>query len=216
MGNRPIIIVGAGGHAVSIADLALSAGFCPLAFVDAKSDRSEIHGIPVLLNFDSISNSSSVSCVIAIGDNYQRLGIVDAIKKNHPLYEFPSLVHSSASIGSWTSVGEGSLIFAGSRVGANCQIGEFSILNTNASLDHDSTLDAFASLAPGVTTGGGVSVGVCSAVGLGSIIKHRVTIGAHAVIGSASNVLKDVEDSVVVFGNPAEKIRNRKIGDPYL
>jgi sugar O-acyltransferase (sialic acid O-acetyltransferase NeuD family) len=214
--NRPIVIVGAGGHAVSVADLAVSAGFSPIAFVDAKSDRREIHDIPVLINFDSISNSSSVFCAIAIGDNYQRLKVVSAIKKSHPSYEFPSLVHSSASIGSWSSVGEGSLIFAGSRVGANCKIGEFSILNTNASLDHDSTLGAFASLAPGVTTGGRVSIGTCSAVGLGSAIKHGVTIGAHTVIGSASNVLRNFEDLGIVFGNPAEWIEDRKNGDSYL
>lgn len=216
MSNRPIVIVGAGGHAVSVADLALSAGYSPLAFVDAESDRSEIHGIPVLLDFGSISSSSSMSCVIAIGDNYQRMRIVGEIKKSHPLIEFPALIHSNSSIGSWSSVGEGSLIFAGSRVGANCQIGEFCILNTNASLDHDSTLGAFASLGPGVTTGGRVSIGTSSAVGLGSVVKHGVTIGAHAIIGAASNVLKDFEGLVVVFGNPAERIRDRNIGDPYL
>ena len=216
MVNRPIVIVGAGGHAVSVADLALSAGFTPLAFVDANSNRSEIHGISVLINFDSISISSSISCVIAIGDNYQRMRMFETIKKSHPFFDFPSLVHSNSSSGSWSSVGEGSLIFAGSRVGANCQIGEFCILNTNASLDHDSTLGAFASLAPGVTTGGRVSIGTASAVGLGSVIKHGVTIGAHTIIGAASNVLKDFEDLALVFGNPAERIRNRNIGDPYL
>ena len=216
MDNRPIVIVGAGGHAVSVADLALSTGFTPLAFVDANSDRSEIHAIPVLLNLESISSSASISCVIAIGDNYQRMRIVEAIKKSHPLIEFPALIHSNSSVGSWSSVGEGSLIFAGSRVGANCQIGEFCILNTNASLDHESTLGAFASLAPGVTTGGRVSIGTFSAIGLGSVIKHGVTIGAHTVIGAASNVLKDLNDLVVVFGNPAERITGRNIGDPYL
>ena len=216
MEDQPIVVIGSGGHAVSVAALALSAGFTPIMFVDEKSDRREIHGIPILPNFNSISKSDSLSCVIAIGDNYQRMGLKESIKSSCPLFNFPSLIHPDSSIGIWSSIGEGALIFAGSRIGANCRIGEFSILNTNASLDHDSTLGAFASLAPGVTSGGNVAIGICSAVGICSAIKHGVKIGAHTVIGSASNVLQDVDECGVFFGNPARKIRDRKIEDPYL
>lgn len=216
MESRPIVVLGSGGHAISVADLALSVGYSLLAFVDANSDRSEIHGVPILLNFDSIANSPSISCVVAVGDNYQRMKLVEAVKGSHSSFEFPSLVHSDTSIGSWSSIGNGSLIFAGSRVGANCHVGEFTVMNTSSSLDHDSTLAAFASLAPGVTTGGRVSIGSYSAVGIGSVIKHGITIGEHNVIGAASNVLRDIGNHNVVFGNPAEWRRDRKAGDPYL
>jgi len=212
----PIIIAGSGGHAVSVADLAISVGFSPVMFVDANSDRREIHGIPVLPDFDSLSKDTSHSCALAIGDNYQRSRVLETIKVSHPQLDFPTLIHKDTTIGSWSEIEKGSLIFPGSRIGANCRIGQFAIVNTSATLDHDSTLEEFASLAPGVTTGGKVWIGSFSAVGLGAVVKHGVKIQSHTVIGAASNVLKDFEGHGVVFGNPAEWVRGRQIGDPYL
>ena len=216
MNTRPIIIAGSGGHAVSVADLAISVGFSPVMFVDANSNRTELHGIPIRPDFGSLSKDTSHSCALAIGDNYQRLKVFETIKASHPGLDFPALIHKDTSVGSWSEIEKGSLIFPGSRIGANCRIGQFAIVNTSASLDHDSTLEEFSSLAPGVTTGGKVRIGSFSAVGLGAVVKHGVTIQSHTIIGAASNVLKDFEGYGVVFGNPAEWVRGRQIGDPYL
>lgn len=216
MVKKPLVIIGAGGHAVSVASLAISLGFNPIMFVDSNSDRSEIHGIPVQSNLDSISTTTALSCVMGIGDNYSRHQAYMKLITTHPNFDFPTLIHQQATIGSWSKIEQGCTIFAGARIGASCKIGAFAIMNTNASLDHDSYLAEFASLGPGVVTGGQVFIDAFSAVGIGSVIKHGLKIEEHSVIGSSSNVLKNIQSYSVVFGNPAEWQRSRSAGEPYL
>lgn len=216
MSNRPIVIFGVGGHAVSVADVALSSGFQPIVFVSPSSKGGDLNGVPIVRDIEAFDIGTNPNCAIAVGDNFQRMQIFIQLSKSRPDVKFPVLVHNDASVGNWSSVGHGSVIFAGGRIGPNCTLGDFVIVNTNASLDHDSKIQGFASLAPGVSTGGKVSIGKCTSIGLGTVIKHGVSIGANSVVGSASNVLRDFGNQVVVFGNPAEVKRPRNIDDPYL
>lgn len=46
-------------------------------------------------------------------------------------------------------------------------------------------------------------------IGTGSVILHGVTIGERALVGAGSLVTKDVPAGAVVFGRPAEYVRDR-------
>lgn len=217
MNNHSIIIFGAGGHAISVADVAISNGFRPIMFVSPNTTTTtSIHGVPIVKNLESLESKTQHFFAIAVGDNFLRMNIYEESKKNFPDVDFPTLIHPDASVGNWCSIGEGSVIFAGGRVGPNCTLGKFSILNTNASLDHDSRMGEFSSIAPGVAAGGNVSIGDLSAIGIGAVIKHGVSIGDNSVVGSMSNVLKNFDNQLLIFGNPAEIKGQRKIGDSYL
>lgn len=50
-------------------------------------------------------------------------------------------------------------------------------------------------------------------IGANSIIRYGVTIGQGSVIGAGAVVVSDVEPWSVYAGNPAKKIKNRKILD---
>ncbi|KAB1183232.1 hypothetical protein F6450_04625 [Photobacterium damselae subsp. damselae] len=45
-------------------------------------------------------------------------------------------------------------------------------------------------------------------VGYGTIIMPGVKIGSNVVIGAGSVITRDIEDNVVVAGNPAKKIKS--------
>jgi acetyltransferase-like isoleucine patch superfamily enzyme len=62
-------------------------------------------------------------------------------------------------------------------------------------------------LGPNVFIGGGAIIGNNVFIGSGAIIREKVKIGDDCIIGMGSVVVKDVEKSQVVVGNPAKFIR---------
>lgn len=214
--KRPLIIIGAGGHSVSVANVAISAGYSIRCFIDAAKFHSNIFGYDILKDLSEIRNFDEYSFSIAIGDNFRReCAYHDLLSVSEEL-NFPILAHETAVISPFSEIEEGTVLMPNSIVGPNTAIGKFTILNTQASLDHDSEMKKFSSLAPGAVTGGNVAVGERTAIGMGTIIKHGIQIGDDSVIGAGSFVNKNIGDSVVCYGTPANITKKRKLGDPYL
>lgn len=219
---KPIIVIGAGGHAHSIlAILDRLDTYEPIGFIDSTKDiGSSVYGLPILGSFDDLATTREVDLVnrfvVGIGDNYARASFAQKLKETLLEPDLPSIVDPSAVIASDVSIGPGNVIMPLAHIGAGCILDEGVIVNTCSSLDHDSVVSSYASLAPGVVTGGGVNIGHCSAVCLGVNIVHKVSIGDHTIIGAGSLVLSDLPSRVVAYGTPASIIRSRLPGTPYL
>lgn len=211
-----IIIIGTGGHAVSIANVAHGSGMNVIAFVDDNKVGTNLLNIPVISSQQCINEHPTANLGVAIGDNAVRERVSNEYKTIMPNARFPALIHSSAVVGINTEVGEGTVVMPQVNIGPNCKVGEFCILNTSSSIDHDCEMDAFSSVAPRVVTGGNVKIGLGSAVSIGSTIKHGIIIGDDVVIGANSYVNKKVESSVLAYGSPFKFVRNRTKGDSYL
>ena len=214
--NASIVIIGAGGHAVSIANVAHGSGMNVLAFVDDNKVGTSLLNIPVISSNQCINEYSAANLAIAIGDNAERERVSNEYRSAMPNARFPALIHSSAVVGINTEVGDGTVVMPQVNIGPNCTVKEFCILNTASSIDHDCELDAFSSIAPRVVTGGNVKIGLGSAVSIGSTVKHGIVIGDDVVVGANSYVNKRVEGGVVAYGSPCKFVRNRKKGDSYL
>jgi sugar O-acyltransferase (sialic acid O-acetyltransferase NeuD family) len=213
---KRLVILGAGGHGTSVANVAISAGYKIIAFVDPKADLTSKFDIQNISEIDLLPNYRNLHYAIAIGDNSLREKIYLEVTERFGLLKFPMLAHKSAVISNFTKVGMGTIVMPHSIIGPNCEVGIFCIINTKASIDHDSKMSNFASLAPGAITAGHVDIGTRTAVSLGAIIKQKISIGSDAVIGSNSYVYSDIPSNCIAYGTPAKKIRDRGIGDPYL
>lgn len=122
--------------------------------------------------------------------------------------------------GEGTSIYDSSYIFGNVSVGKKCWIGPFTIIDGSGGL----TIGDHCTISTGVhiyshdnlkqTLSGGklpiehaaVSIGNCCYIGPQSMIVKGVSIGNHCVIASNSFVNKDVEDFMIVAGNPAKVI----------
>ena len=213
---RLLVIIGAGGHAVSVANVALSVGYEIRHFVDKDKEGLDLLGIRIISDLSEIKDLNDYSIGIAIGDNAVRERIHNELIARYSNLHFPPLVHSSAIISVFTSVGEGSVVMPQAVVGPNSKVGKFCLLNTHASIDHDCIMNDFSSLAPAVVTGGVVSIGRRSAVSIGAIIKHGVKIGDDSIVGAGSYLNKDLPSHQIAYGTPAIKVGERNIGEPYL
>jgi len=214
--NTSIVIIGAGGHAVSIANVAHGCGMKVVAFVDDNKVGTNLLHIPVISSRQCIIENSTANLAIAIGDNAVRERVSNEYKSAMPNAKFPALIHNSAVVGINTEIGDGTVVMPQVNIGPKCIVREFCILNTASSIDHDCEVSAFSSLAPRVVTGGNVKIGLGSAISIGATVKHGTVIGDDVVIGANSYVNKEVEDGVVAYGSPCKFVRNRKKGDSYL
>ena len=206
--TKEIYIIGAGGHSVSVANVAIAAGYKILAFIDETKAYKKIFNINILKNISEINCVGLLNFAIAIGKNETRNSIFENLKSEKIKINYPSLIHPSAIISEFTEIGKGTIIMPNAVVGPNCKIGDFCIINTKSSIDHDGTLSDFASLAPGVTIAGSVFIGKRSQISIGATIKENVVVGADSILGANSYLNKNLSNSVVAYGTPAKIIRS--------
>ena len=211
-----LVIIGAGGHAISATNVAISCGYSVIAYVDDNKMGTTLLGVPVISMAICSSLYKDNNYFVAVGQNDIREKIINELKIILPHAQFPSLIHHSSIIGISSKIGEGTIVMPKAHIGPNSDVETFCIINTNASIDHDCYVKAFASLAPGVLTGGNVKIGFRSAVSIGTVVKHNISIGDDTVIGACSYVNKNIESKIIAYGTPCKFVRNRKPGESYL
>lgn len=212
----PLIIFGAGGHAVSVANVALSAGYEIKHFVDKNKKGHDLLGYKIIGDIDQLNNVEYFNFAIAVGDNAVRERIYNELIAKKDNLRFPPLIHSSAVVSFFSEIKDGTVVMPKAIIGPNSKVGKFCLINTQASLDHDCVMFDYSSLAPASVTGGTVQIGVRSAVSIGAVIKHGLKIGSDSVVGANSYLNKDLPNNQVAYGTPAKQIRTRNIGDSYL
>lgn len=209
-----LIIVGAGGHALSVGDAALSAGWTVVGFYSPDgTGPASILG-PVLSSLDAF-DLSQTAFAFGIGTNYIRETVAEDISKRFAQTEIVSVVHATAWVSPHATVHPGAVILAHTSVGPGSTVGRGALLNTGASLDHESSLGDYASLGPGARTGGNVSVGERTMIGIQAGIVHGVTVGSDCVVGAHSLVNTDLDSNIVAWGTPATTVRTRLKDDTY-
>lgn len=131
-------------------------------------------------------------------------------------------VREKATIGKNCVVGRGAYIGTGVQVGDNCKIQNYALVYEPASLADGVfvgpavvlTNDQFPRAinpdgSPKSTTDWqpvGVTVHEGASIGAQSVCIAPLTIGAWALVGSGSTVVKDVPDFALVVGSPARRI----------
>ena len=83
-------------------------------------------------------------------------------------------------------------------------------MNTSSVIEHDSRLGSYVHISPNTTLCGGVSIDDNSWIGAGSVVRQQIYIGKDVVVGANSVVVKDIENSCIVVGNPAKKIKEKE------
>ncbi len=213
---RPLVIFGSGGHAVSVANVALSAGYEIKYFVDKDKRDLNLLGYSIVGDIDNYEDAESFSFAIAVGDNALREKIHKELMSKNLNLNFPSLIHSTAVVSSFCEIADGTVVMPKAVIGPNSKVGKFCLINTQASIDHDCEMLDYSSLAPASVTGGSVKIGFRSVISIGAVIKHGLRIGDDSVVGANSYLNKDLPSNQIAYGTPAKYVRARVVGDPYL
>lgn len=214
--THKLIILGARGHALSVANVALAAGFNIAGFVDPGLAGNSLMNYPVADKCEFFGDTLEHYFAIGVGDNFVREKMFHDLTMRYPNVIWPALIHPSAVVSCNTSIEPGSVLMPLSMVGPNTKIKKFCIINSHSSIDHDGAMESFSSLAPGAVLGGSVSVGERSAISIGAVVKHGVKIGSDSVLGASSYLNINLENNCIAYGSPAKYVRSRVAGDKYL
>lgn len=213
----PIIIIGAGGHAVVVADALLAAGVRVLGFTDTDPSR---HGLVLcgllVLGDDRVLDGhtpESVQLANGIGGVGSRRG--EPLRRNVQQrlaangWVFVSVRHPSAVVSPFARIGAGVQLLAACVVQARADVGEGCIVNTAAVVEHDVALGPYVHLAPRALVCGGVRVGANCHVGAGAVVRECLRLGADTVVGAGAAVIRDFGGGGVLVGVPARLLEHR-------
>ena len=211
--KEQVIVLGAGGHARSVIDILLqmnqydvvgciSPEYTPGIALEVMESVPLIGTDEDLIDFLS---QGIKNIFVAIGDNSLRKVLQQKVVQMGfvPI----NAISPAAMISRTTRIGKGVCIMAGAVVNVNCTIGDGCIINTNSSLDHDCMIKDYSHIAPGVAVSGTALIGEGVHVGTGTAGIENVKIGEWSYIGAGSVVISDIEEHVLVYGNPARRIK---------
>jgi UDP-3-O-[3-hydroxymyristoyl] glucosamine N-acyltransferase len=76
------------------------------------------------------------------------------------------------------------------------------IFGGRVNIGHDSHIHKNVQITGSSTLLGHVDVGENTFIGANTTVRNRIRIGKNSIIGQNSNVVKDVPDNVIAYGNP--------------
>ncbi|MBT9598902.1 MAG: acetyltransferase [Vitreoscilla sp.] len=221
--DRPIIVIGSGGHARVVADALLAAGATVLGFTDADPARHGLSllGLPVLGDDSTLqahqpdavhlaNGLGGVGSAGAAGPGQGRLRQRVQQGLAAQGWQFVGVRHPSAVLSPFAELAGCVQLLAGSIVQPGARLGEGCIVNTAAVVEHDVHLSAWCHVAPRALLCGDVRVGTGSHIGAGAVLRQGVRLGANTLVGAGAVVVRSFEGSVVLAGVPARVMESRR------
>jgi len=199
-----MVVVGAGGHAKVVVELARDNGFEVVGCTDRNAEGPDVVGAPVIGD-DSMLEGLFASGIAfaAVGLGANRLRLKTGRRLQEIGFALPALVHPSATVSPSASLGHGVTVMAGAVINADTAVGDFAIINTLAGVDHDGVLGHGVHVGPGASLSGSVRMDDEAFVGVGATVLPGVHIGSAATLGGGSVAIRDIPAGATAAGAPA-------------
>jgi sugar O-acyltransferase (sialic acid O-acetyltransferase NeuD family) len=207
--NKILVIIGAGGHGLVVADCALSIGhYSDIIFLDdcleKLDDKSQWQVSGPIASWPNYSENADF--IVAIGNNTMRASLLQQLSAKHCC--IATLIHPTAFVSQHSTIGQGVVVFANAVVNIGARIDEGCIINTAATIDHDCHIQACCHISPGVNIAGGVNVGKGSWLGIGSCVVEYITIAENTQSGAGAVLTKSTQSNQLYVGVPALAVRS--------
>lgn len=204
---KPILVLGAGGHARVLIDLLRQRGVDIIGLTDASAalHGAQVMDVPVLGDDESVFQYDPDQIELACGlggirSNAPRRMLVQRFLEQG--YRFPALVHPTAYVGSCVEMGRAVQVMARATVQTGVQLGDNVIVNSASVVEHDCVIGSHVHVATGAILAGGVRVGEGAHIGAGATVLQGIVIGSGCVIGAGAVVIRNVPDGAVAVGVP--------------
>ena len=207
MGNniKGILFYGFGGHARSIADVALSSGIESLIFVDDNAQPGEsFAGFPVR---KTLPNSLAPNWIAfpASGNGVKRSQQLEDIRNRG--WSTGNIIAHTATVGVNSRISQGCFLGNHTHIGPNTLIGDGCIINTGAIVEHDCIIGNYSHLAVNCTIAGKSAIGCNCFIGAGSTIIDGICVGDDITLGAGGVIARDTLHSGIYVGIPARLLR---------
>lgn len=206
-GLKQLLIWGFGGHARSVADIALASGFQYLLFVDENAREGES-----FLSFPVVKDVAELYPLAgdwwafpAAGDNCKRkdqVREIDAIG-----LELVTLISPTATVGAGASLGGACLVGHHAHIGPMARIGAGCIVNTSAVVEHECCVGSFSHVSVNATMAGRSQLGQLCMLGAGATIIDGCTVTDSVTLGAGAVVVANIYASGSYVGVPAKQLK---------
>lgn len=209
--SHNVLISGASGHAMVVADILRLCGMRVVGFLDDVNPErkgEDFFGGSILggrEELPSLLDRDIRHIALGFGHCAARVRTAEILREMG--FELVTAVHPAAVIAEDCLLGEGSVVCAGAVIAPGCTIGDCVIINTSASVDHECSIGDGAHISPGVRLAGKVRVGTGSWLGIGSCVADRISIGDRVIVGAGAVVVGNIPDGVLAYGVPARPVR---------
>ncbi len=216
---KGILLLGAGGHCLSVLDSLLSSyHYNKVGIVDRKDKRDFISQGQenVILRQPIVGSDEDLEHLFLEGYQYAfvTVGSIGNVTLRESLYRrlkeigfiIPNIIDKTSIISDNVELGEGIFIAKNSVINAGTCIGNLAIINTSSTIEHECYIEDLVHIAPGCVLCGNVKVHNKTHIGAGSVVKQGVSIGSNTMIGMGSIVLSDINSNTKAYGNPCREV----------
>jgi sugar O-acyltransferase (sialic acid O-acetyltransferase NeuD family) len=189
------LILGTGGHALEIGELAELLGCSRFRLIE----RDEEDGI---LNSSSPEN---LNLILGMGDPIFRLAALQRLtgfSKN-----LISLIHPETYISKTAQIKAGTVIQYGSVISSEVRIASGVLVNWNSTVGHHASIGTGTVINPGASVSGYCKIGEGVLIGTGARILEGISVGNEAVVGAGAVVTKDIPNFGRYVGIPAKEMQ---------
>ena len=204
--QKPLILVGGGGHCKSVIDVAESAGYNILGILDMPEEVGKpILDYKVIGTDDDIPQYvDKAEFIITVGfikNPVIRIRIYNRIKEAGG--KLATIIASTARVSKYATVGEGTVVMHQAFVNAGAQIDDNCIINTFCNIEHDAHVGAQSHISTGTMVNGDCAVGERVFIGSQSVLANGIEVCDDVIVGAGSFVRKTIRQKGIYSGNPA-------------
>ena len=203
---QKVIMVGAGGHALSLAEFAGE----NIAGYIANEENPDMPGF--LFGPDAIApRLVEQGKLFHMAYVYTGLPIMKKRRQLLEEYEalgakFATIVAPSAIITPTAVIGDGSAVMTGAIIN-RAKIGKNVIINSGAIIEHDCVIGENSFIGPGAVIGGFTKIGENCFIGLGAKIGNGLTIGDNITVAMGAIVNRNLTEPGIYHGFPLKRYR---------
>jgi UDP-N-acetylbacillosamine N-acetyltransferase len=210
MTAKGILILGFGGHARSVADVAIDAGYAEVVFIDkAVRPGERLGSFPVVAALPRNVDENWITFPAA-GDNALRREQLEVIWSRG--LACASIISRRAYLGYEAEVQTGTFIAHHAHVGPSASIGRGAIINIAAVIDHESRIGDFTHISVNTTVAGRCSIGNLVFIGAGATVIDRIRIVDRVIVGAGATVVNDITEPGTYVGSPARRLADSDNG----
>jgi sugar O-acyltransferase (sialic acid O-acetyltransferase NeuD family) len=206
MSATDILLIGAGGHALSCIEVIEHGGrFRIVGLVGSEEERgTSVLGYPVMGTDADLSDlrRRCRHALIAVGQlRSPSVRMRLFAQARDAGFDLPAIIAADATVSRHADVGDGSIVMHGAIVNAGARVGENCILNSRCLVEHGARVGNHCHIATGAIVNGDAAVGEGSLLGSASVLREGRCIGRDCLVGMGLTVRSDLPDGCHFMGH---------------
>ena len=204
--NKPLVLVGGGGHCKSVIEAAESAGYSILGVLDMPEEVGK-----TILSTKVIGTDDDIPIYVGKAEFVITVGFIKNPATRIKLYnkvkeaggKLAIVIASTAHVSKYAEIGEGTVVLHQAFVNADAKVGCNVILNNFVNIEHDAVIGDQCHISTGAMINGECKVGNNCFIGSQSVLANCITVDDDIIVGAGSFVRKSINEKGIYSGNPA-------------